>query len=197
MRADLLPASGWRVAVLWLMGLGLTLMLGTTVAYRLLHPDMFAPRPLPVSQAAPAGAMSQGDQLMVHVGELMRQVQANPTDGAALVELVGHFVELEQWAPAEQFGRRAIAALPDEVKAHYLLSVALHGLSRNEEAAASLEQAVALDDSASLRYSLGILYGYYLGQKDRAAEQFRKGLEDAAASEALRKDLEQELTKMQ
>ena len=196
MRADLLPASGRRVAVLWLMGLGLAAMLGTTVAYRVLHPDMSSPRPLPASQSAPDGAMSQEGQLMAHVGELMRQVQANPADGAALIELVGHFVELEQWAPAEQFGRRAVAVLPGEARAHYLLSVALHGLSRNEEAATSLEQAVALDDSASLRYSLGILYGYYLGQKDRAAEQFRRGLEDHAAPGALRKDLEQELGKM-
>ncbi len=194
MGSDLAPVSGTRLPVLWIMGVGLALLLGTAVGYRILHPDMGSPVPGPRAQAA-APAMQQ-EQLMAHVGALMQQVQANPEDSAALLSLTQHFIQLGQWAPAEQFGRRALALLPGQARPHYLLSVALHGLGRHEEAASSLEAALAIDEDPTLRYSLGVLYAYYLHQKDKAAAQFRKGLESTGLPEALRKDLEQELARL-
>ncbi|MCD8072742.1 MAG: hypothetical protein LUE10_06180, partial [Alistipes sp.] len=131
-------------------------------------------------------------QLMAHIGDLMTRAQGQPDDVATLIELVEHFLVLQSFASAEPFARRAAAADPQSVRAHYLHSVVLHGLGRNEDAAASLETALALQDDPVMRYSLGVLYAYYLRQKPKAAEQFRLALE-ANPPEALRTELHKEL----
>ena len=181
---------------LWMMGLALTLLLITMAGYRIMHPDMMHPKLMPGNQQSSMPA-SQQDQLMAHIGELMQKVKNNPQDATVMLELVNHLIELQQWVPAEQFARRITTITPSNPAGHYLLSVALHGLERNEEAAASLEQAISLDDSPTLRYSLGVLYAYYLNDKAKAAEHFRAGLAKADAMPELRKDLESELAKVQ
>ena len=183
--------------VLCMMAVALTLLLITTVAFRIMHPGMTDPRPMPGNQQQTSMPAAQQDQLMAHIGELMQKVKDNPQDTTVMLELVNHFIEMQQWVPAEQFARRVTSLAPQIPTGHYMLSVALHGLERNEEAAASLEQAVALDDSPTLRYSLGVLYAHYLNNKTKAAEHFRAGLAKADAMPQLRKDLESELAKVQ
>ena len=187
------PVSGAPRSIAWCMGGMIALLFLTAVGYRFLHPDMLTPLPPPRENAA---QRPQADSVMAGVSALMQRLQANPQDTGALISLSEHFLHLEEWTSAEQFARRAATADPGDMKPHYLLSVALHGLGKHAEAAASLEQALAIKDDPALRYSLGILYAYYLNDKAKAAEQLRKGLADPAVSGQLKKDLQEELTKL-
>ena len=189
----LLPVSGQQRLVALCMAAAVLLMFATAIGYRFLHPEVLKPVPVPRETSAP---QEDSERMMAGVSLLMQRLQANPQDAAALIGLSEHFLHLEDWAPAEQFARRAAAAAPNDMKPHYLLSVALHGQNRNEEAAASLEQALALKDEPALRYSLGILYAYYLKDKGKAADQFRLGLAAPALPAPLKKDLEEELAKL-
>lgn len=55
-----------------------------------------------------------------------------------------------------------------------MLGIIQHSQNRNAEAAASLEKVVAAREDPSVRYSLGILYAYYLEQPDKGLEQLQR-----------------------
>lgn len=189
---ELIPASGMRRHMAWCMAGVAVLLVLTAAGYRILHPDLLTPLPPPQERAA----QPSDNRAMAGVAELMRRVQANPKDVDALTSLAEHFLHLEDWAATEQFARRAAEAAPETLKPHYLLSVALHGLGRNADAAASLERAIRIKDEPALRYSLGILYAYYLDDKTKAAEHMRLGLADPSVSGQLKADLAEELAKL-
>lgn len=50
-----------------------------------------------------------------------------------------------------------------------------------------------IKDEASVRYSLGVLYIYFLEDPKRGSEHLRAGLTDATASEELKAAIKQEL----
>lgn len=187
-----LPAvTGAPRAILLATAVGLAILLCTAVGYRVLHPDSLQPEPLNPERAAPAPQQNQ--QVMDAVAALMQRLQADPHDARTLLALAEHFGHLEEWTPAEQFARRVTVAAPDDMRGHSLLSIALHGLGRHVESAASLEHALQRKDDPTLRYSLGVLYAYYLNDTAKGMEQLRKGLEHEGASDALRKDMRREL----
>jgi len=193
MSEPLVPLSGSQRITAWCMAGIVLLLCVTAIGYRFLHPDLLTPLHLPREDTAPR-AMAGMDEDVV---ALMRQLQANPGDMPALISLTEHFMHTGDWASAERFARRAASTAPDEIKPHYLLSMALHALERNEEAAASLERALQLKEEAVLRYSLGILYAYHLNDKQKGIAQFRRGLADPAAPDWLKADLEKELTELE
>lgn len=75
----------------------------------------------------------------------------------------------------------------------YLLGVIQHNQGRHKEAAEALERVVKIKDEASVRYSLGVLYIYFLEDTKRGAEHLRAGLNDPTASEELKAAIQQEL----
>ena len=169
------------------------LICATAVGYRVLHPDLLTPLPPPgehVTSRSPAGMNED-------IAALMQQLQANPNHAQTLLSLAEHFLRLNDWTSAERFARRALSAIPDDIQSHYLLSRALHGMGRNEEAAASLERALQLKEAPALRYSLGILYAYYLNNKQKALSHVRQGLASPALSARLKADLQEELAKLE
>ena len=66
----------------------------------------------------------------------------------------------------------------------------------NAEAAASLEKVVAAKEDPSVRYSLGILYAYYLEQPDKGLEQLQKALDNPNTPADLKKAVSEEVTKI-
>jgi Flp pilus assembly protein TadD len=196
MTHELPAASGGRLAFAWAMAGVLLLLFGAGIAYRLSHPGMLSPVPAPdVRQTAGASvssAYSGGDD----TDAFMQRLRQDPRDVEALLALAGQFLAREDWSAAETFARRAVAVAPDNARPHYLLALALHGRKREQEAAASLEQALALGDDPGMRYSLGVLYAYYLHDAARAAEQFRRGLAAPEIDGKLREELRMELDKL-
>ena len=91
---------------------------------------------------------------------------------------------------------RAVVAAPNETQPLYMLGIIQHSQNRNAEAAASLEKVVAAREDPSVRYSLGILYAYYLEQPDKGLEQLQKALDNPNTPADLKKAVAEEVTKI-
>lgn len=102
----------------------------------------------------------------------------------------------QDWQRAETFALRAVVAAPNETQPLYMLGIIQHSQNRNAEAAASLEKVVAAKEDPSVRYSLGILYAYYLDQPDKGLEQLQKALDDPNTPADLKKAVAEEVTKI-
>ena len=89
-----------------------------------------------------------------------------------------------------------MVAAPNETQPLYMLGIIQHSQNRNAEAAASLEKVVAAKEDPSVRYSLGILYAYYLEQPDKGLEQLQKALDNPNTPADLKKAVSEEVTKI-
>ena len=54
---------------------------------------------------------------------------------------------------------------------------------------------IVLRDDATVRYSLGVLYSYFLQQKDKGRAHWEAGLKDPKISPEMRQAIEDELKK--
>lgn len=166
---------------------GLLVMLGTAVWQRIRQPEL-------VQQVAHTPAQHSQEEVSA-VGRLMEQVSRDPTDMGSLLSLVNALVKMENWEAAENFARRAIALDARDPRPLHLLGVIQHNTGRHADAAQTLEAVIALKDDASVRYSLGVLYIYYLNDKERGLAQLRVGLGLPDVSDSLKKHLQSELNK--
>lgn len=180
------PSLPHRLIMLVLLA-GLLLMLGTTVWQRIQQPEL-------VQQVAHTPAQHSQEEVSA-VGRLMEQVSRNPTDMDSLLALVNTLVKMENWDVAENFARRAIELDAKDPRPLHLLGVIQHNTGRHADAAQTLEAVIALRDDPSVRYSLGVLYIYYLNDKERGLAQLRAGLSLPDVSDSLKKHLQSELNK--
>lgn len=172
------------------LAVALAVMLGASLKARFQNPHLtVAARQ---QQGMPGGEAGEDAQT---VGKLMRQVAENPQDLGALIHLIEHLVTAQNWDAAETFAQRAVTMDVGNAKPLYLLGVIQHNQGRHKEAAEALERVVKIKDEASVRYSLGVLYIYFLEDPKRGAEHLRAGLNDASASEELKAAIKQELEK--
>lgn len=172
------------------LAVALAVMLGASLKARFQNPHLtVAARQ---QQGMGGGEAAENAQT---VGKLMRQVAENPQDLPALIHLIEHLVTAQNWDAAETFAQRAVTMDVSNPKPLYLLGVIQHNQGRHKEAAEALEQVVKIKDEASVRYSLGVLYIYFLEDPKRGAEHLRAGLNDPTASEELKAAIKQELEK--
>ena len=173
-----------------LLAAAFTVMLFASLKARIQNPHLtVAARPQQGMAGGEAGEDAQT------VGKLMREVAENPQDLGALVHLIEHLVTAQNWDAAETFAQRAVTMDVSIPIPLYLLGVIQHNQGRNKEAAESLERVVKIKDEASVRYSLGVLYIYFLEDPKRGVEHLRAGLSDATASAELKAAIQQELEK--
>ena len=173
-----------------LLAAALTIMLFASLKARIQNPHLtVAARPQQGMAGGEAGEDAQT------VGKLMRQVAENPQDLGALIHLIEHLVSAQNWDAAETFAQRAVTMDVGNSKPLYLLGVIQHNQGRHKEAAEALERVVKIKDEASVRYSLGVLYIYFLEDPKRGVEHLRAGLNDATASAELKAAIQQELEK--
>ena len=173
-----------------LLAAAFCIMLFASLKARFQNPHLtVAARPQQGMAAGEAGEDSQT------VGKLMRQVAENPQDLGALIHLIEHLVTAQNWDAAETFAQRAVTMDVGNSKPLYLLGVIQHNQGRHKEAAEALERVVKIKDEASVRYSLGVLYIYFLEDTKHGAEHLRAGLNDPTASEELKAAIKQELEK--
>ena len=185
-------------ALILLLALGLVAMLATSLKERFESPGLTEQRrPGPAAQTG--GQQDDAQQ----IGKLMRQIAENPNDSTAMIHLVEHLIGAQNWDAAETFAQRAItldAANSKTLDAAnskplYLLGVIMHNQGRNKEAAEALEKVLAIKDEASVRYSLGVLYLYFLENPAKGVEHLKAGLQDPKASDELKAAIMQELEK--
>ncbi|MBQ9407455.1 MAG: hypothetical protein IJU37_12055 [Desulfovibrio sp.] len=173
-----------------LLAFCLLLMLGLALKERLFHPEaLVVTGPTPMQEPASA---AKPDKL----GALMRQVAMEPQNMDVLLELVEQLASVQSWEAAETFAQRAVAQDAGNVKAQYLLGVILHNQGRHREAADALERVLTLRDEASARYSLGVLFTYFLNDAPRGRMHWEAGLQDNDASEELKQAIRAELDKL-
>ena len=191
-----------RRSILLLIAAGLVLMLASTLSYFSANPGLVSHTTTGSQAAAPSGqqqmpsSAGMDEATQQGVMALMQKLQKNPTDLEALIGLTEHFMHTQDWQRAETFALRAVVAAPNEMQPLYMLGIIQHSQNRNAEAAASLEKVVAAKEDASVRYSLGILYAYYLEQPDKGLEQLRKALEIPNISDDFKKAVAEEITKI-
>lgn len=186
MRADAPAALPRRLLMLALMA-GFLVMLGTAVWQRLSEPEL-------VQKVAHVSAQHSQEEMSA-VGRLMEQVSRDPTNMDSLLALTNALIKMENWDTAETFARRAIELDGKDPRPLHLLGVIQHNAGRHADAARTLEAVIALKDDASVRYSLGVLYIYYLNDKERGLAQLRAGLALPGINDSLKKHLESELKK--
>lgn len=180
-------ASGPHRLLMLALLAGLLVMLGTAVWQRFTEPEL-------VQQVAHVSAQHSQEEMSA-VGRLMEQVSQNPTDMDGLLSLVNALVKMENWEAAENFARRAIELDGKDPRPLHLLGVIQHNTGRHADAARTLEGVIALRDDPSVRYSLGVLYIYYLNDKERGLAQLRAGLALPGISDSLKKHIQSELDK--
>lgn len=177
-------------ALIILLALALIVMLGVSLKSRFQNPHLTVPARQQAMSAADGDA--EGAQV---VGKLMRQVAENPQDIDALIHLIEHLVTAQNWDAAETFAQRAVTMDVGNPKPLYLLGVIMHNEGRHKEAAEALEQVLKIRDDASVRYSLGVLYIYFLDDPKRGVENLNAGLNDPKAGEDLKASIKEELEK--
>lgn len=191
-----------RRSILLLITAGLAIMLASTLSYFSANPGLVSHTTTGTQAAAPSSgqqmpsAAGMDEATQQGVMTLMQKLQKNPTDLEALVGLTEHFMHTQDWQRAETFALRAVVAAPNETQPLYMLGIIQHSQNRNTEAAASLEKVVAAKEDPSVRYSLGILYAYYLDQPDKGLEQLQKALNTPNIPEDLKKAVTEEVTKI-
>ncbi len=169
--------------------LGIILMFGAALKERIVNPSL-------IQQNEP-NAASEGNQMSPLIGQLMQEIQQNPNDASKMLHLAHVLIEEEQWDAAENFIHRVLEMAPNTAQAHYLHGIVLNKAERNAEAAESLEQVLALEERASARYSLAILYIHYLNKKDKGIMHLQKGIEHPDTTAELKAAMQEELKNAQ
>ncbi len=181
-----------RKIVLAFLALGLGVMLVVSLQQRLMGPGLMAQSQVGGSSAA----QSKADALTAEIGQHMAELKENPNDFGGLVHLSELLMQAEQWEAAENFLRRAISLDANKAQPHYLLAIILHNAQKHTEAAASLEKSVAINDDPSARWSLGVLYAYYLDNVPKGLEELEKALKSPKITSELKANVEAEVKKI-
>lgn len=195
-----------RRRLLLTVSVGLLLMLFSALSYFTTNPELVIHTGSPNGSSstatrdsgmpAGAGSMSGMDSAAQEgIMKLMQRLQQNPSDMEALGGLTEHFMHTQDWQRAETFAMRAVLAAPNETKPLYMLGVIQHNQKRHAEAAVNLEKVAEKDKDPSVRYSLGILYAYYLNDPDKGIEQLEKALKSPDITPELKTSVLEEIEK--
>lgn len=159
-----------RLVILTVVGIGLAVMLGTSLHFRLSQPLLELKRGS--SRANPAPAATGRD--LSHAVALCRQGDVDQ---------------------AESLARQLALENPRADGPLRLLAYIEHLRGRHALAAQLLRDALARRESASTRYSLGVLHTYFLQQPADGREQFVAAMRDKGADPALLARIRRELAK--
>ena len=197
-------AHGLQRLCILLLAIALVAMLGTALVKRMQNPSLTeqrSPAAMPATSGGAngpsgmpgmSGGMGDGND---QVGKLMQQVGKNPQDFNALMQLAETLMHQENWQAAETFAQRASVLDLNNPQPLFMLGVILHNLGRSAEAAQALEKVIALQDTARVRYSLGVLYLYFLDQKDKGLACMEAGLKDPKIEDEIKAAIDEELQK--
>ena len=121
-------------------------------------------------------------------GALMQALAADPDNVDIAIRLSRLLLDVGRIEAAQAFASRANELAPGRADAPALLGYIESRLGRYREAAALLEKSLKLEDNPRVRYSLGVIYAYYLDDPARSRGHFAAALAhpDAGADLAAR-----------
>ena len=168
---------------------GLLAMLAWTVVWRAEHPSLVEKPRQSRAQASSQGMPGDPQQNMGMITALMEKLKENPDDVHTLHTLAEQFMRMQAWDRAEALLERAVVADPTNGSVLNLMGIVEFNLKRYRDAADKfellLEQA---PDDLMARYNLGVLYGHFLEDKDKAVEYFQSVVDAENAPEDMRKE---------
>ena len=183
------PSLSSRLLLIFL-GICFAAMLLVSLTQRFLNPQLVVPSRSSGMETAQADAGMDGQ-----IGALMQKLGENPNDVETMLHLVQHLITIKNWQAAETFAQRALALDVLNDKALYLLGFIKHNLDQNKDAALLLEKALTVKDDPHVRYSLGMLYIYFLNDAERGYTHLETALKSSGADDNLRGRIEDELKK--
>jgi cytochrome c-type biogenesis protein CcmH/NrfG len=178
--------------VILLVGLGLVLIFGTALIYRLTHPSLT----MTPERGQPGRAeVEHGDeQDMTRIRELMVGLQEDPENIEIMKALGREFMQMRAWEQAKGFLQKAVMAKPSDVESLMMLGVALFNMERHKEAAEQFEMVLSLDEkNVMAKYNLGVIHKYGLNNPDKAREYFSEVVGSDKVSERIREQAAAEL----
>lgn len=181
------PSLSSRLLLIFL-GCCFAAMLVVSLMQRFLHPQLVVP-------AQTAGSAQTDSSMDGQIGALMQKLGENPNDVETMLHLVQHLITIENWQAAETFAQRAVALDALNDKALYLLGYIKHNQNQNRDAALLLEKALAVKDDAHIRYSLGMIYIYFLNDVERGYSHLEAALKAPGVDDDVRARIEEELKK--
>jgi len=189
-----------------IIGLCFVAMLGTAGFYFSSH-NMLTVGQATTStpEAAPQQTESQAEaqsvpmqsETQAHLMSMMSELQKNPNDVHALTGIARHFMGSGDFGMAERFAERVLHIEAKNPDALYIRGIARHNQNRHLEAVRDFEDAMSVQDSFALRYNLGILYGYFLNDKELGKKHLTKALEFPDVPQELKESVEKDIAKMQ
>ena len=185
------PPPSPRLLLIFL-GLCFAAMLAVSLIQRFANPHLVVPAPSSDAETARTDNALDGQ-----IGALMQKISENPNDVETMLHLVDHLITIKNWQAAETFAQRAVALDAFNGKALYLLGFIKHNLDQNREAALLLEKALAVKDDAHIRYSLGMMYIYFLDDAERGYSHLEAALKAPGVDGDVRTRAEEELKKKQ
>ncbi|MDR1857660.1 MAG: tetratricopeptide repeat protein [Desulfovibrio sp.] len=178
--------AGNQRAMAGLLAFSFVVMAYVAIASNFLRPPRHAtPPPTSVQTTDDAG----------HIGQLMQQVAKDPQNLKLMTHLVEALIQAQNWEAAATFAERASLLDVSDPYPHYLQGVIAHNQGKTKEAAAFLQKSLDLKDAAAARYSLGVLYAYFLDDPAKGRAHFAAGLAAADLTPELEKSLREELRK--
>lgn len=183
--------AGIRCLIL-ILAVCLVAMLGISLVERFKSPQITT-FVQPMEQNTVSGHSS--GNIPGHIASLMQEVGKNPDNPDLLVHLADALMQQQNWDAAANFAERAMTLDLKNPQPIYQLGVIRHNQGRHREAAELLERVVPMEDTASVRYSLGVLYLHFLQDRNRGLSHLQAGLEDRRASQELLQAIRKELEK--
>ncbi|GFM35782.1 tetratricopeptide repeat protein [Desulfovibrio psychrotolerans] len=183
---------GGKMIVLALLGVSLLAILVTSFVYRTMHPHITeVVREQPPAQMPQNGA--QQGASTEELAHLMALMQEDPNNPDVLKQISDLFIRTKDWERALFFLQKAMVATPSDPQILYMHGIVLFNQDKPEEAAAAFESLLAIEDDASARYNLGIIYKHFLKQPEKAQEHFSALLANDNAEPELKQRAQQEL----
>lgn len=194
-----------RKSVIIVILLGVVAMFVTSFVYRMNNPNLFVQGKVQHSAddghdhgdsgVTPPPGMGQGmNGAMARVKEYMEQVEANPNDVEALINLGNSFLMMRAWDRALEPLNKANELQAGNTDLLKAIGIALFNKQDFGGAAKIYKDIlqVAPNDSLAL-FNLGVIYKHYLEKPEEAQAYFRKVLEVEKKDAQMRKMASQEL----
>ncbi len=126
---------------------------------------------------------------------LTQKLQANPNDAKILLELSKYFIELCEWKQAEYFLLHALIVEPSNPDILYLLGITQYNQGEYIDAVNSFKKVLIIEPDPSAQYSLGLLYLYYLDEKNQGLQYLQHVIDNPKSTPEMKQATQQLLTK--
>lgn len=184
---------GGKQILMLLMAVGLASILIGSLVYRVGHPSLDANQH-EAKHTGASGASMGGDSSMEMIRALMAKLEENPNDVHVLHTLGEQFIRMKAWDRAKALLERGLGVEPSNKQILRLLGIVEFNMQQYHKAAEMFETVISLEPHDYMsHYNLGILYGHFLDQKDKAREHLQQVVDSEEASDQSRMEARQQL----